>query len=90
VDLKIWGKLLKKNKIVKDKVVSIEEGENYQEALKKCILDICREFDIERPYWLPTNVDEYNKRRKTSFTSENFIDSFDYDKFVIEEILKKD
>lgn len=84
--MKIWGKLLKKNKIIKDMVAAVEDGESYQENLKKCILDICREFDLERPYWLPYNVDEYNRRRKTSFTQDNFMDTVDFDKFVIEEI----
>ncbi|WP_446898480.1 hypothetical protein ACSVC9_00705 [Clostridium sp. LBM24168] len=84
--MKIWGKLLRKNKIIKDRVVYLEDGENYQEDLKKCIVEICREFDIERPYWLPSNVDEYNRRRKTAFTKDNFMDSICFDKFLIEEI----
>lgn len=88
--LKIWGKLLSKNKILKDRVVFIEDGEDYQENLKKCIMEICSKFDIERPYWLPSNVDEYNRRRKTAFTKDNFMDTTDFDKFVIEEIDIKD
>lgn len=46
--LKIWGKLVKHNKIVKDEVVALEGGENYQENLKSCILELCRKFDIDR------------------------------------------
>lgn len=87
--LKIWGKILKNNKIMKDKVVVMGDAQNYQENLKKCMLKICKDFDIEKPYWLPSNVDEYNSRRKTSFTSDNFIDSIDFDKFTIEEIHNK-
>ncbi|OBR89841.1 hypothetical protein CLRAG_38180 [Clostridium ragsdalei P11] len=84
--LKIWGKLVKHNKIVKDEVVVSEGGENYQENLKSCILELCRKFDIEKPYWLPANLEEYNRRSKTSFNSDNFIDEFEFDKFEIEEI----
>ncbi|ADK13562.1 hypothetical protein [Clostridium ljungdahlii] len=84
--LKIWGKLVKHNKIVKDEVVALEGGENYQENLKSCILELCRKFDIEKPYWLPANLEEYNRRSKTSFNSDNFIDEFEFDKFEIEEI----
>lgn len=87
--LKIWGKLIKHNKIVKDEIVMSEDGKNYQENLKSCILELCRKFDIEKPYWLPANLEEYNKRSKTSFNSDNFIDEFKFDKFVIEEIEDK-
>ncbi|AGY76761.1 MULTISPECIES: hypothetical protein [Clostridium] len=84
--LKIWGKLVKHNKIIKDEVVVSEDGENYQEDLKSCILELCRKFDIEKPYWLPANLEEYNRRSKTSFNSDNFIDEVEFDKFEIEEI----
>ncbi|HBC97984.1 MAG TPA: hypothetical protein DC034_14480 [Clostridium sp.] len=86
---KLWGKLIKNNRIVKDKVITLDSGEDYQEDLKNCIIKICSEFDIEKPYWLPTNLDEYNRRRKTTFNQDNFIDRFPFDKFVIEEINAK-
>lgn len=88
--MKIWGKIVTKNKIIKDMAASSDEDGTYQDNLKNCINEICRNFDIETPYWLPANVDEYNARRKTSFTKDNFIDEFSYDKFVIEEIDRKD
>lgn len=87
--IKIWGKLIKHNKIIKDKVVTAGGGENYQQDLKKCIIVLCSEFDIEKPYWLPTNLKEYNRRGKTIFTQDNFIDRFPFDKFVIEELKTK-
>ncbi|MBV4425472.1 hypothetical protein [Clostridium tyrobutyricum] len=87
--MKIWGRIVDRNKIIKDKVVELNDQEDYQDSLKKCIYEICRDFDMERPYWLPSNVDEYNTRRKTIFTKDNFIDEFDFDKFVIEEIKEK-
>lgn len=84
--MKIWGKLLINNRIVKDKVVLFDEDKNYEDNLKNSILEICKEFDIEIPYWLPSNEKEYAVRKKTIFTQDNFIDEFKFDKFVIEEI----
>jgi len=84
--LKIWGKIIKNNKIIKDEVAVSDIGGTYQENLKQCINELCYKFDISKPYWLPTNLDEYNKRNKTSFTKDNFIEQIDFDKFTIEEL----
>lgn len=82
----MWGKLLINNRIIEDTVVSFDDSKSYEGNLKNSILEICKEFDIEIPYWLPTNEREYVTRKKTIFTEDNFIDEFNFDKFVIEEI----
>ncbi|HCW03294.1 MAG TPA: hypothetical protein DGK91_01390 [Clostridium sp.] len=84
--LKVWVKVVKNNKIIKDKVVSSNIEGGYQANLKACITTFCEEFDIEKPYWLPYNVDEFNKRSKVTFDCNNFIESIDFDKLVIEEL----
>lgn len=89
--IRIWGKIVKNNKIIKDHVVESNIDGSYQENLKECISQLCYIFDISKPYWLPVNMEEYNKRYKTIFNSHNFIDEIDFDKFVIEELeIKKD
>jgi hypothetical protein len=84
--IKIWGKIMKDNKIVKDAVVTAEGGETYQDNLKSCIEELCYKFDIQKPYWLPKNMEEYNNRGKTIFNYHNFMEEINFDKFVIAEI----
>ena len=84
--LKIWGKLIIDNRIVKDEVSVSEAYGSYQENLKACITDLCYKFDIETPYWLKSNINEYNKRHKTSFDENNFIEEVYFDRFLIEEL----
>lgn len=84
--MKIWGKVIKNNKIIKDAVVTSDLDASYQENLKACIIELCEKFDIAKPYWLPTNLDEYNKRNKTTFNLHNFMDEIDFDRFIITEI----
>lgn len=88
--LKLWGKIIKDNRIIRDEIVIADTGGTYQENLKSCLTEMCYKLDISKPYWLPSNLEEYNKRSKTTFTKYNFIEEINYDKFVIEEIdLKK-
>lgn len=84
--LRIWGKLIKDNKIIKDIVVEIMLKDSYQESLKEAIIEMCKELDIAKPYWLNHNLEEYNNRNKTSFDENNFIEEIEFDKFEIEEL----
>lgn len=84
--LKIWGKLVNDNRIIQDEVTMSEVENSYQENLKACISELCYNFDISTPYWLKSNVNEYNRRRKTSFDENNFIEEIHFDKFTIEEL----
>jgi hypothetical protein len=87
--LRLWGKIVKNNKIIKDEVVTFDLEGSYQEDLKACITSLCEKFDIAKPYWLPTNMEEYNRRGKTIFNYHNFMDEIDFDRFVIEELVDK-
>lgn len=84
--IKIWGKILKNNKIIKDDVVTSSIEGSYQDQLKECITNLCLKFDIQKPYWLPTNMEEYNKKNRTTFNYHNFMEEIDFDKFVIQEL----
>jgi hypothetical protein len=88
--IKIWGRILKNSKIIKDDVVTSDLDASYQENLKACIVELCEKFDISKPYWLPTNLQEYNKRSKTTFTAHNFMEDIEFDKFIIAEIDTKE
>lgn len=87
--LKICGTIMKNNKIIRDIIVTSDINKSYQENLKQCIIEICNKFDISKPYWLPMNLKEYNKKNKTSFNQNNFIDTIDFDKLIIQEIKNK-
>lgn len=84
------GRIIKNNKIIKDIVVEDNLDGSYQEKLKRCIDNICKQVDIARPYWLPINVDEYNKRRKAIFDYNNFVEDINFDKFIVEELREEE
>lgn len=88
--LKIWGKLMKNNKIMKDIVVSTNLEGSYQDNLKQCIIDLCRELDIEKPYWLPSNLEEFNARGKVIFDHNNFIEDINFDRLILQELESKE
>ena len=87
--MRIWGKIIKDNRIIKNEVALSSNEVSYQDNLKVCIIELCEKMDISKPYWLPSNMAEYNKRSKTTFNLHNFIEDIDFDKFTIEELKEK-
>lgn len=86
---RIWGKLIKDNKLVKDYTVCIDDYSMSRTAKVYSALDtLCYEFDLAKPVWLKSNQEDFIKHARTRFTNDNFIEQieFDYLDFqVIEE-----
>ena len=80
--IKLWGKILKDNKIKKDYTISIEEFsfENLYDYLK----DMCYNLKIETPIILPKHLRQFEEYSITRFYSGDFIDYIDFDFLQIE------
>lgn len=89
IAVRIWCKLFKKNRMLKDTVI-----ENYNMEMSRTakvydsLEQACYEFDLEKPIWLDKNKQEFIRHARTQFYQDNFIEqiNFDYLDFqVIEE-----
>lgn len=86
---RVWGRLFKSNRMLKDTVAIIENLEMTRTHKVFAALDqICIDLDLSKPIWLDSNIDEFKKISRTRFTADSFIEpiEFDYlDFYVIEE-----
>ena len=86
---RIWGKIMKDNRLVKDHTVCIEDYTMTRTKKVYAALDeLCYTFDLAKPIWLKSNQQDFIRHARTRFTQDNFIESivFDYLDFqVIEE-----
>ena len=87
--MRIWGKLMKDNHLIKDIVV-----ENYDYNLSRtkkvfqALDEMCYEFDLAKPIWLESNKEDFIRRSRTRFTKDSFVEDIDFDYLdfhVIEE-----
>ena len=78
---RLWGRIMKRQRIVKQETVEIE-GDDIEEAF----LEICRRFDVQRPLQLPKHNREFERFGRTFFSKEHFTESIDFDKLEIEYI----
>lgn len=87
--IRLWGKIIKNSKIVAHEEFTCDEEIDYQEQLKKCIKELCYKMDLQKPFWLPKNLEEYNRTKKTSFIQDNFVEEIKFDRFEIQVLEEK-
>ncbi|MDD3839759.1 MAG: hypothetical protein PHP06_04210 [Clostridia bacterium] len=88
--MKIWAMIKKDNELIDDLVVEKNQNISDKELIEECMVEICYHFDIEKPMWLNKNHMEFIKYGRTSFISDNFIDSIYFDRLEIEDISDAD
>lgn len=80
---KMWAKILKNHKIIKDVILNLEENfdaENLYEPLK----DVCCELKIETPIILNKHIKQMEEYSTTRFVNVDFIDLIDFDSLIVE------
>ena len=86
--MRIWGKIFKDNRMIRDTVIIDESTETRTHKIFHALDTMCYEFDLSKPLWLDSTVQEFKLHDKCRFGSDHFIDdiNFDYLEFhVIEE-----
>ena len=83
---RLWGKEFKDNKMLKDTVIEDTSDDTRTHKVFHALDEICYEFDLSKPIWLDANIDEFKRLAKTRFTSDNFVDSIDFDYLEIHVI----
>lgn len=88
---RLWGKIWKDTHLVKDMVVENDNpGLNRTKKIFDAIDTLCYEFDLSKPIWLDSTIEDFKRHRKTRFTQDNFIDSVDFDYLEIQVIEEDD
>lgn len=80
---------MKKNRLVRDTVVEIEDASlSRTKKVYQALDTMCYEFDLAKPIWLEMNKKDFIQYARTRFTKDCFIEEIDFDYLdfqVIEE-----
>ena len=84
--MKVWAKLWKDNRMLRDIVVTAEE-DTRTHSVFRALEEICLVFDLGTPIWLESNVRDFKRHSRTRFGQDSFIEeiSFDYLEFMVLE-----
>ena len=83
---RIWAKVIKEEKIVKQTMYERDEKLVYS-LFFSYLADICEELDIATPVLLKTHIFNYAKFNTVRFLPRDFAESDDFDKLVLENIV---
>ncbi|MFR5601416.1 MAG: hypothetical protein ACLTKI_03200 [Lachnospiraceae bacterium] len=86
---RMWGKTFKNSRMIQDTVISIGDYSLSRTAMVFQALDeICYQFDLGKPIWLETTIQDFKRHDKARFYQDNFIESIDFD-FLEIQILEE-
>ena len=83
---RLWAKEFKNNHMMRDTVICDETDDTRTHKIFNALDQICYEFDLSKPIWLDNNIMDFKRHDKTRFTSDNFIETIDFDYLEIEVI----
>ncbi len=81
--IRIWAKVMKKGKIVKQYVLEKNEIMDYS-LFYDYLREICENLDIQTPVVIKTHLFNYAKYNTVRFIKDDFIERPDFDRLVLE------
>ena len=84
--LKLWGKLIKNHKIIRDVVLETALTDDSAQTVRAALNDFAPALDIARPIWLPKNEADLTRFIVSRFYPDQFMESVDFDWLEIEII----
>ena len=87
---RLWGKMWKDNRLLRDTVICDDSDDIRTHKIFHALEEICYEFDLSKPIWLESTIDEFKRHDKTRFYQDNFIEQIDFDYLEIQVIEEDD
>lgn len=83
---RIWAKVMKKDKIIKQTVLEKEGSLDYS-LFFDYTREICETLDIPTPVIIKTHLFNYAKYNVLKFRKDDFVEKVDFDRLVFENAL---
>lgn len=82
---RIWAKVMREEKIIKQITYESDEKFVYSQFFKY-LSDICEELDIATPVLMKTHIFNYAKFSMVRFLPRDFAEPVDFDKLILNNI----
>lgn len=87
---RLWAKEFKDNRMIRDTVICEESTDTRTHKIFRALDKVYYEFDLSKPIWLDSTIQEFKRLSKTRFYQDNFVDSIDFDYLEIQIIEEGD
>lgn len=83
---RLWAKLFKDNRMLKDTVICDDSIDTRTHKVFRAIDEVCYQFDLGKPIWLESTIEEFKRHDKAKFRADNFIEEIEFDYMEIQVI----
>lgn len=83
---RLWAKIMKNNHLLRDTVICDNREDTRTHKVFQALDEICYQFDLGKPIWLDSNIQDFKWHDKTRFSQDNFIESINFDYLEIHVI----
>ena len=84
--VRIWAKVMKKDKILSQYMFERQENIDYSEFFDY-LREICENLDIATPVLIKNHLFNFAKYNNVRFTQSDFVEQISFDKLVLENAL---
>lgn len=80
---------MKENRLVKDVTITDDSKDTRTHKIFHALDEVCYQFDLGRPIWLESNVNEFKRHARTRFLQDSFVESIEFD-FLELHVIEED
>lgn len=86
---RLWVKEWKSNRMVRDTTICDDSEDTRTHKVFRALEEACYEFDLGKPIWLDSNIEEFKRHAKARFYQDSFIETIPFDYLEI-QIIEED
>ena len=83
---RLWAKTFQNNRMLRDMTVCDDTEDTRTHKIFRALDQVCSEFDLGKPIWLDSNVQEFKRHAKVRFYSDSFVEDIEFDYLELQVI----
>lgn len=86
---RLWAKIYTNNHLMNDITIEDDSDDTRTHKVFNSLEKVCYAFDLSKPIWLNSTVNEFKRHSKARFTKDSFVDQIDFD-FLEIHVIEED
>lgn len=84
---RLWCKIWHNTHLIKDLVIENDNSDmSRTQKIFNALEEACYTFDLSKPIWFDSTIQDFKRHDKVRFTRDNFIEPIDFDYLEIHVI----
>lgn len=83
---RLWAKIFKDNHLLQDTVIQDTSTDTRTHKVFHALDKVCYQFDLSKPIWLNTTINDFSRHAKARFYQDNFVETIEFDYLEIQVI----